>query len=216
MANNIGLTGVLRARFYCYETAAAQIGINTIYYLVTSLAGTVTDQMCAAQISTVTSPFYKNLMGTNAMFSGVGVSIMFGTGLTQQTSQYFTNADSGVGTVASNQTPLQASYVISLKTGLASRHGRGRIYPPFPPSSFATADGLMTAAGQVALQLLAAQIQTPVAVVSGANTATLTPTVRGVTGGLAAFVTVQQAVGRQAFATQRRRGQFGRLNLPPV
>lgn len=215
MATNLALNDALRVRFYCYEAGATQVGINTSYWLVTSLTGTVTDGFLANGIGTRIGQFYKNYLGANSQYSGCGVSIMQGVTTHQRTAQVFDNGGAGAGVNDSPNLANQTSYVISLRTGLASRHARGRVYPPFPTADQADQNGLMTIPAQVLIQQLAEQYQTAQVFAAGGNSVTVQCSVRGVVAGVAAYPLISSAFAQIRFGTQRRRGQYGRLNQVP-
>lgn len=212
----------VRIRRYSFQPINSQLGVNTMYYLVTNLVGTVNDTDVAVEDFATFGPFYQSLQSPQSEYYASGVSLMQTLSIKQRTSEVLSTHLPLVGNVGTISLPNQVSYVLALKTASASRHGKGRIFPPFPSATFSTVDGDLTNAGQVVLQLLAAQLLIPLVVTAGVNTATLTPTVRSVQlqppplPPLVSYVNIASSVGRSRFGTQRKRGQYGRPNVPPT
>lgn len=210
MAQNLVNGMVLQFRALTIETVAIQIGINVLHYRVVNVAGgVVQDTHAALRISTGIAAAYKAWAANNVTYRGVGCKII-------RPTQFLEVADttlSGAGTGGANALPLQVSGLVKMTTALAGRHFRGRIYPAFPPANFATADGLLNAAGFTALSNLANAIPIAATVVNGAATAQLQLVVYN----RLTFVTtdVVTLTPINDFATQRRRGELGRNNIAP-
>lgn len=222
MATVMNLGDIIRIRTFQQETVASQIGINTTFWRVSAITLDPTIEDMLADFGTRIAPFYLPLMGANARYALTGAARMHQPNeTTQETSEVYDVSGAAFGTGAGNQVPLQVSYVIALKTGFATRHARGRIYPAFPPASFATIDGLMTAGAQVSLQQLAEFYQSAQTFpLAAGRSVTIQCVVRGVTAPgelqIVNYRTVTSAIGRSRFGTQRRRGQYGRLNQLPA
>jgi hypothetical protein len=219
MSTPIGNGTILRIRAYAYNPAETQVGINGTYWLVSGVTGVVTDLDANARFGAVYAAFYQALMPVTCNFAGVGVALMIEGSRLQQTAELFDDTFAGPGTAGPAGTPTQASYLISFKTGSPLRHFNGRIYPPFPWAGFADASGKMLAAGQVVLQQLAQQYQLGFTFEGAGTTATFTLLVRGKfpppVVPEVSYLPVTAAIGRPRFATQRRRGQYGRINALP-
>jgi hypothetical protein len=145
-------------------------------------------------------------MPANARYSGCSVQVV----LPVRRPLALSINGIGPGTGANSLLPTQVTGIISKKTQLATRKGRGRIYPGFPDSGFADADGNMTNAGYGVLGAIAAAWPLVDVVVVGGSSSTIVAEV-----GNSHYVASEDIIlflHEQMFATQRRRGNFGRKN----
>jgi hypothetical protein len=206
------LNSVYEIKVVCFENTDQQLSLNVYHYFVSAPdTGTgATDAQIAVAMDTAVAALYKACMGNTATYRGVAAQRIspLPKGVPGTTI-----ANTGAGSVAAGILPAQTSGLISLKTLFAGRKYRGRVYPGFMALTFADVDGKMTAAGNTAITNLRNAI--PLAFTAGTvpnqsfmalciwhrSTATFTQV-----GGLSNL---------QAFATQRRRGQSGRLNVLP-
>jgi hypothetical protein len=203
----------------CHSTANTQISLNNFFMQALTVSGAWTEQDTASTLETAIAPFYKALMPSTVFWRGLSVQKVQ---IAPLGVPFPSVASAGAGTYASLVAlPNQVSAIISLRTALAGRHYRGRIYPGLVPDGASNQDGQMTAAYQVVLQQLAAYLQA----VIGLNAHTVNTTWRVQVRsffppvpplpGNTVFNPVISCTGRTAFATQRRRGQFGRINVLP-
>lgn len=207
-----------KVQVVCYCSALGQIGINTTYWMSrdTSGAGASALQV-AIGLDSALNARYKELMGVEAAYRGVSCQILGPTPLVPSNAIL----NDGFGTSGENLLPGQCSYVLSWHTALAGRHNRGRIYPPFPFVTACDANGKMTAAAAVLLEALASAYTNDYTFGIGGDTSDIHLTVRARTAPPPPapvdirynFVTTH--VSNQRFGTQRRRGQYGRLNPLP-
>lgn len=217
------LNNVYQVRIYCYDTPPTQVSINTVYLKITNAAGvgTMSEQSMCNQLDVLWAARYKPCLANGATYFGLTVQrVDIPTPLP---ISLFSKGNTGAGTGGAGTLPNQVAGLISLKTQNAGRHYRGRIYTPFLPVSASDANGLMTAAYVAILQAdIASSLQSIEGIVSGANTVSGLYQVRTrikVVGPPVSFITsynpvlVGQAI--QRFATQRRRGQYGRNNPIP-
>jgi len=103
--------------------------------------------------------------------------------------------------------------LISLYSATLGKIGQGRTYVPFPCPDDNAGDGTPTAGYVTRLANLAVFLSTDLVIVAGAQTATFKPCLYR--GGVDTPRFIQDAVNHDAWATQRRRGSFGRLNKAP-
>lgn len=207
---------VLQIRYCCYSEE--QIALNVLHYRVNSVAGVGSPLTDIATFFDITmAAAYKELMGPFSKYRGVGV-----TNLTPPaTVEVSTTGLDGVGTMTGADLPTQVSYLVSLKTAKRGRGFRGRIYPGFPPSGYIGSDGQMNAEGIAAIEAWFGALPFTATVSSaGGNTATLGLGIyRRIANGLPlippAFEPAIAGVWKEKWATQRRRGQFGRTNVLP-
>jgi hypothetical protein len=120
----------------------------------------------------------------------------------------------GPGTAGASPMPKQIAGIFSKITAFGGRAMRGRVYVPFPtdldnssPSDAPTV-GYMTRLGAFAANVVATT-----AVTGGAGNASMVPVIyHRVSGNVDIII---GATARQKWATQRRRGDYGRPNDPP-
>jgi len=103
----------------------------------------------------------------------------------------------------------------------SARHFSGRIFPGFPSLTYLNAAGEMTAAGQTALDAIRTQYGFTHTFTVGLNHIDVqlvivhrsTPS-RPIPPNTL-FDPVSASIAQASLATQRRRGDFGRTNIPP-
>lgn len=123
----------------------------------------------------------------------------------------------GPGLVVGTLMARQVSGVISKVTALAGRAYRGRCYTPFPAIASNVSNGVPTPVFLTALNALAtelAEVQTIIAVAP----VDLHPVIyhKGPKPPEGTYHDLIGTKGRQFWATQRRRGSFGRPNSSPI
>jgi len=220
MATALDPGDLLRVRIWF--KSGDQAAVNTVYYKVGTTSGNpTTDLNVAQQMDAFVAPVYKPLLADTAEYRGVQVSIVRTP--PRATQQAF--AQAGVGTGGTVGMPRQVSGLIKFNTPDAGRAFRGRLYIPFPAVDAAATDGLPSS---TYLTNLAALVSLYQSIGSFDNDLT-TPT---------GFITVIQVIVHsvpkggtppppdpspiiawtpaEIFATQRRRGSFGRPNVSPV
>lgn len=208
-----------RVRIYTYDSALAQVGINTIYYRTDTEAGTgTTDQAKADAIDLLMEANYKGYMSSQSIYRGLTLQNV-SAGLPIVPS--IAIASSGAGTNGAAVLPGQASGLISWKTPYAGPRYRGRTFLPFQSINAVGADGKMTGANQVLLQAVATGMLLTVTVGALPNTNTLNIVLRSeivpnTVPKTYQYFPMTSGTAATAFATQRKRGQYGRLNILPI
>jgi hypothetical protein len=209
MSTALNVNDVVEMNIVCQNVE--QVSNNKLHYLVTAVAGGFTDTDAATAFDAQVAPLFKPIMGTDSNYRGVSC---------QRIQPFprapigFTVANAGAGTAAGLTLPRQTAGIISLKTANSGRGFRGRIYPPFPSATFLAAGGLPTVAWG-----------TSMTAIGNAITVTYNFLVLGRTGTLVPVLwkpKLRQAITLSGgfnlpsgFATQRRRGTFGRANKLP-
>lgn len=221
MAVTLGLGDLIKVRAWVKDVD--QAAVNTIYYLCTGgNTGGVSDQDVASSLQVNWNPFYVGLINNNAEWRGVQV---YTTPATpgHMLAPVFDNSNPLIGTAGPVGAPRQTCGLISFQTANAGRQFRGRIYLPFPATADVALNGAPSAGYGTRLNAFATFLQ---------NTFFLTD----VTG--TKFIPCIQVVNHGPFgnppqpppipspilqwsssnrwATQRRRGAFGRLNASPI
>lgn len=187
----------------------SQVGLNIRHYRIDGeVTGGATMQEIADAMYTQFATDYASCLVSDAVFANVGVQKVrpLPMGVETLSSQAPT-----AGTVTGDVLPWQTSGLITLRTALAGRAFRGRAYIPFAGEARNGADGKPTSLhitnlGSVADDMLEQKI-----VVGAGGSTTLTPVIFQRGSGTTTALT--SAVVRTAWATQRRRGGFGRPNI---
>lgn len=205
----IAVNDIFRVRIACYTPT--QAAINTIHFRCDSIAGASTDSATfATMIDTSFSTPYKNVMSDQARYRGLSVQRIF-PGIPPVPDIVI--ASDGPGVIASDLLPGQVSGIGSWRTALAGRKYRGRVYVPFPGESHNEPTGIPSAAYVTLLNTLLTALSTTRTPGAGGDTATLRPMIFH-----RATNTVDQIIAqtaRQRWASQRRRGSYGRTNPTP-
>lgn len=188
-----------------------QAGINVRHWTVTAAApASMTDQDVANQFQALVGPLIAACMGSNSNMLQTAVRKVNGVPIGAQTPS---NTPTIPGAVVSGDLPRQTSGLITLRTLTIGRKGRGRMYVPFPPTTLSDVNGQPTAGYLTALTALRNVVGANVVLTDGVNVMTFQPCLykRGALVG----TPVTSAVNRLSWATQRRRGSFGRPNALP-
>jgi hypothetical protein len=209
---------ILEVRTVC--TNADQLSLNVYHYRTTFTAGPapgVTIAEMAASLSAIFSPGYQTIMPASAVYRGTGVKNM----MIPPTQEATSTAGAGPGVASGSEIPQQVTYLVNFKTANSGRGFRGRVYPGFVANSFVNTSGNMNAAGFTAIQLMAATIVGNFTITSGPNQTTIQLVIlrRQANKLPLLFPTTADVItitARNAFATQRRRGDFGRTNTTPL
>lgn len=194
------------------QSPNVQAGINVLHYVVSEgVGGAVGLANIASSLGPTLGTVYVPLLHNLAEYVGVTLAIVFPL---PRSYAVFSVGPPAPGTAGPLALPDQTCGLITKLTGLGGRHGRGRLYVPFPAVASATPLGQPTSAYLASLIDLGLAIQAPVTVTVGSNSVTLSPCLinRSVPLGLAATNPIQGFTVRTGFATQRRRSYFGRAN----
>ena len=124
-----------------------------------------------------------------------------------------------MGTGGATSLPKQTCGLASIKTALAGRRYRGRMYLPFPSVTMDTGDGVPTAGYQVnVVNAVTVMLSVNNITVGGrtANWNTVLVHKAGKTPIPASPTPITTFVIDGGWATQRKRGYFGRINESPI
>lgn len=195
-----------------YTAVNNQVGLNVLNYQCAGKVGTgATEAQIATAFDNQFAAPYKALITTSATYRGVQVQKYSPLPVAVAVSSI---ANSGVGTAGVSMIPTQGSGLISLRTALAGKSHRGRVYIPFPSDSDNTADGRPVAAYLTRLGTLATAMLATISAGAGGNTNTFNLVIHSKLLNSFTLVTVATEQGR--WATQRRRGDWGRTNVLPI
>jgi hypothetical protein len=201
---------------------AEQAAVNTWHYFVLNQTGTaVNDTDMALTLETDVAAKYKALLSTDTQFRGVQVTLKNPAAGTSPPATVFSNTLFGNGSAAEPDCPRQCAGLIHWSTPLGGPKNRGRTYFPFPTAGNLLTNGQPTAAYQTSLVAFATALlnRTTISNAGALGTATVDlviyhrpakgtpmPTPTPVTG----FIVPAK------FATQKRRGSYGRPNGSPI
>lgn len=206
----MAVNDIVQIRFFCQDDE--QGSVNVRHYKIsaqTGLGATLLD--IASHFSGVFGPLYKPLVNNNSSYRGTGARIIFPL---PATGEVLDNTAAGVGTGGANALPRQTCGLLTLRTIFAGPKNRGRLYIPFPSTAFNDANGLPTAGYLVAADALGTALGQNQLCGVIPDTSTLIPVLfNRVTHASQVYSSI---ISRPRWATQRRRGSFGRPNLSPI
>jgi hypothetical protein len=211
---NVG--NLYRHRTFCYS--GDQVGINVRYFVVAAVVGTPQNEINLIQVMDLAlSARYIPALWNVAEY--VGSDIQNITAAPPYAIQVGTSANQAVGTGGALPQASQVSGIFTTRSALTGRANRGRSYIPFPSASAATltTPPEMTVAYQGLLLAIASQVTGATTAVVGAGTYTLQWVLCKNPQASIPKTTVNLDtifVG-ESFATQKRRGDFGRTNPFP-
>jgi len=195
-----------------------QRGIIRRYYMAGGVTGTgPTESAIGIRFDTAIPTPLKACMVVTAGYRGVKIAKVFPT----PRQRAFTNTTSaGPGTVAGDALPTQVRGLITLRTALAGPGARGRVYVPFPGDADNGPSGAPIAGYVTRLIALANALDdTQAAIGVAGNQADLIPIIwhlpkntPNLPGNREARI-VTESLARSKWATQRRSGAYGRLNV---
>ena len=117
------------------------------------------------------------------------------------------------GTGGVGLAPTQTSGLISFYTNVLGKMGQGRMYVPFPSAEHISVDGTPTVGYQDSLDDLGTYLSSDKVIVNAGVTARFAPVMYS--GGIATAMLITGHKSHNAWATQRKRGSFGRTNSTP-
>lgn len=210
-----------RVRAFCYYLN--QLAVNVINYRCTDTAPSVQIQDLADAMSAEWAPLYKAFLTAGATYRGITVqAIIQGLAYVQTVSI----VGQGSGFPNSIPLPRQTSGLISLKTDLAGRQFRGRLYIPFPYHDSTDTNAVPSATQHGCLVALADQIAQPTVYDTLGGIVTLAPVLfhslpKQPLPPLAPRpipdpTPITKALVPYKWATQRRRSDYGQTNTTPI
>lgn len=200
----------LEIKTYCHLDN--QLGINVHYGQIQIIgAGGIGITDLTSDISTWFATSMKALLCTPALYLGVSVRQYDNGG--GNNIPYWSKTGQGYGSAGATPCPKQCAGILTKTTLDGSRAGRGRLYIPFPATADVEADGNPTAGYLTRAIALAAAID-------GDENVSSDPEVVLRFGLMhwrvaSSFIRTNDVIARDRFATQRRRGDYGRINAIP-
>ncbi len=222
MAQVLTAGQVVKCRIWCDTGAGGgQASCNTLAYTVSPTpAPTATDADVAVTLDALVAVTYKALLSATATYKGVQAQICnpaFPYAAIYLSASSIAGA--GAGGVAGNIMPGQICGLIGFSTGRAGVRNRGRFYVAFPGVADDGGGGSPTAGYITRLGALAPNVNSGMAVAVGGRTATLIRVILHGTPKVGPIGAPDAVIGSpigQGWATQRRRGSYGRQNRSPI
>ena len=207
-----GLGDVIQARVGCVE--GTQLSLNVLHYRVTNLVGLgLSCVQLATQLVARFGPLYRPWMPITAFFESVSVQ-----NVSPPASVAFEVGAHQAGTAIGNGMARQVSGLISHTTQAAGRDQRGRSYIGLGSSTWMDPGGILSGGGFATLAAVAAGLGPTFNLTFGGATTSLQLVIRHPNNPgpppLVSATDVFQVTASAFLATQRRRGDFGRPNLP--
>jgi len=199
-------------------TQAEQAAVCTFTWSVLSVSGlSVSDNDAARVIDTAVATLFKSIMSTDSSYRGTQLTVISRTPRPVAQS-YVTNQ--GPGVEAPPDLPRQTAGLISWQTAFAGRRFRGRTYTPFPATGNNQTDGIPTSSYQTVLGNIANALFNLNTISNvGSTGSALVQMILLHRAGKSPTPQPSPVSGyiiRAKWATQRRRGSYGRANGSPI
>lgn len=195
-------------RVIIYGNFLDQVSENVLYYQITAISGTgPTPGKFATDYSTAVNVAYKAMLTGEANYAGITVQNVTQLPIVSPANN---TADAGGGTAGVIALPRQSSGLIQKRNGFGGHRNRGRLYIPFPCGEDCDTDGTPADTYMTKAAALAAILVSHLTMGAGANTVVIGPVLYDRPSGGATALTTFRAVKK--WATQKRRGSFGRPN----
>lgn len=190
-----------------------QISLNVLHYRVILVApAPQTLQQLVTGMATKMQAAYANWMPTTATIDQFILQNM-----TPPVSVAAVQSVVLPGAGGTNGVPRQVSGLISSTTNFAGRNQRGRTYVGFPSAAWIDANGELTGAGLAKLVSVRDAIGPAMNIINGANVTGMELVIRHPNNPgppeTTSATTVVQMLASTGLATQKRRGDFGRINV---
>lgn len=209
MSASLAVGNKLRATIWTSD--AEQASATTVYYNVTAVGGSpATDQDVASALDSAVAASVIALLNNNAQYRGIVLQKVFPLPVLADVVA----GAAAFGTAGATALPKQTSGLISWYTAFARQAYRGRNYIPFPATADDASDGTPSAGYVTRLAALATALKGLTAIAAGGRTATIALSIYHRASNLSDQITA--SVSRGVWATQKRRGAYGRFNRAPI
>jgi len=209
MTQALVVNDIVKAQLWSHDEE--QAAVNTFYYKVTAVGGLIaTLEDFAANFSSFVSTEYVALLNQQAIFDGVLAQVVFPLPLMVHVVN---TSDAGPGTGGINGAARQVAGLVQWGTPLAGPGGRGRTYLPFTSTIDSETFGKPTGAYITSASQFATKVSTFTSVSTGGRTATVAFGIKKRNAGVITLVTTGGISSK--WATQKKRGSFGRPNSSP-
>jgi hypothetical protein len=222
MPNSLSVGDLVKCRIWCSSLeGGGQASVNTIDYIVAAVGASAgTDADVATTLNNLIAVDYKSLLCNLTTYRGVQAQILNPTApFRAKFMAAFDNSLAGVGNAGAAPLPPQTCGLLSFQTAFPGPAFRGRFYIAFPAVDSDSGGGTPNNTYITNANSLGATVGSGLGIITGGRTATL---VRALIHGMnKAGVTplpspVLETTTSANWATQRRRGDFGRQNRSPI
>ncbi len=212
---------LVQLRIWSQMAPAFQAAVNSAWYVVSSVGSPPAfDTDFADYMDGQIAPVFIPLLNNIAEYRGVQV-IQYGSigPYVPITKPVQATANAGNGTGGAVPLPYQTAGILKFVTDTSGPAGRGRFYLPFPSQSADSGGGSCSAAYGAAGLLLGAEVGIGIALAVGGRSALLLRMIVHGKNKDDVFPPPSPVIDWQMsnlWATQKRRGSFGRQNLSPI
>lgn len=201
---------ILEHKIFTYK--APQVAVNVMHWKVTALAIGMSDQEAVNSLDALVAPQYIGCLSANATYYGSQLSVVY-PGPREDVVQ--TSSSLSVGSQSGDDMPSQTCGIITKRSGTAGRANRGRFYVAFPTEACNSAAGIPESAYITSMGALTTIICASQSITNGVGTCTLVPVIFHRLSP-STPTTITNGRVNAKWATQRRRGAYGRPNaIPP-
>lgn len=187
--------------------------LNFRYEAGISTGGSGTEFDSAVAFDTMIAPLIKPVINNNATYRGTLCQKIWPLPIPARAQS---TGGVGAGTSGATALPRQTAGLTTWRSSLAKQANRGRTYWPFPSTTSNSANGLPLAGYQGALVTMATAIRT-LAVLVGPTGGDFCVATFGIfhkaTHG---FTPIESSTASAFWATQKRRGSYGKANVSPL
>jgi hypothetical protein len=209
---------VLKFSVWCRDSE--QASVNTFYYLVQNIGpgGPPNDFEAAVDFDILAGVQWTPMIANTASYAGTQCQIVSRPPFR---IPQFSTASAGSGTAGAIGMARQTAGLITWRTDFPGVSGRGRTYMPFPSTTDDAGLGIPTAGYQSQLDSLIAALTSVTSVTGAGGTQADVAFVLAhyalprVAEQVPTVTFIRQGQSRLKWATQRRRGSFGRSNAVP-
>jgi len=219
MSTPLTVGTLVQARFWCKD--AEQASVNTNWWFVAAVGSpAATDDDLAAECDADGVIVYPPIINNFAEYRGVQVTIHgLAFPYASITAPVFSQIAISAGTGGTTALPRQTCGLASLQSPFPGPKHRGRVYSPFPPVAGDDGNGVPSAGFLADLATWVFVMAAGRLVSESGRTATLVRVLVHAKDKLgvadAPTIVTASTVGTK-WATQRRRGSFGRANVSPI
>lgn len=214
MSQKIALNDVLIIQIVVGYANVQQTAVINRHWKVTAMGGVgdITFQDYATFVDTLAQGPIPDILCNNARYRGIRVRRLYPPNVDQWQDEV---GGAAFGTAGAVALPTQTCGLLKLGSLQIGKKNNGRVYTPFPSADMNQLDGIPTTVAMGNLNVVASLFSTPLVVTgTGSSTSTATPVICNADGSVT--VDVKTSIAEQAWATQKRRGAFGRFNRPPI
>lgn len=202
---------IIRATYFNFQNN--QMSMPSVYFQLFNFSGVgvITLGDVASQLETRWSTFGAPRMSTSVAFVGTKASLVSRTPKPQPGIA----TDTTMGALAGKSLPAQVTGLLHLATTTGGRKGRGRVYLPFPNIGENDSDNTPTAGFVTGWNFFGADILSFIIIpaLSGASCLATGVLWHAETGD---YSFLNAAYCKKLYATQRRRGDYGRINADVI